>query len=172
MNEQEWREAARQHFGFDQWPRPLARAAEDAVPQVRGFALLPPDEARDEAGAWIFERRAAYDPSGYTDFFRQPDHPHRRAEVSVHECASHDEARLALLDRLSHCTAVTVPRLTEVALGDVAFKGHGDFVSFVSFVRHNLMITIRSIGDEPVSVLPLATLVDRQIQDQARPPTG
>lgn len=167
MDQAEWLDKAKQRFDFDRWPRPLELDADGTRPAVRGLALT----VADETDEWTFERRAAYD-NGYTDFFHVTGQPQQRALADVIECATHEAARLALLNLLSTAMAITLPRLDE-RIGEVAFIGHGDRPDAVSFVRLNIVIDVRSIGEEPVAVLSLAKLVDLQIQDQAiTTPTG
>lgn len=162
MDQQAWLDGARERFDFERWPRRVGAAA---LPRARRFALM----LEPEAEGWILERRLAHGENGYADYFQQVGQPAHRVMVRVTELQDHDQALLALLDLLSHSMAITLPRLEarEAEVGDVAFRGRDDQVSSLFFVRHNILIDLRSIGEEPVSVLPLAGPVDRQIQTAA-----
>jgi len=162
MTDQAWLEGAKKRFDFEAWPRRVGAAAEL---RTRGLALF---EVPSEN--WVFERRVAQDARVYTDYFHEAAHPEHRIMVRVSELEDHGAALAALLELLSHSMAVTLPRFggsdgrtEEPKVGDVAFRGHSELVTVVFFVRHNVLGDVRSIGDEPVSVLPFATVVDRQI---------
>lgn len=153
-------ENSKQRFKFETWPRRLETYR---GLNVRGFAL----DFVNPASPWVFEERVATDGGAYADYLRSATDATQRVMIRVSEHQGHVEARLALLNHLTHSMSVTLPRLDErgIALGDVGFCGHGDVVLSAAFVRHNILITVASIGDSPVSVLPLAMLVDTQIKD-------
>lgn len=162
MDQTTWLDAAKERFGFARWPRRLGAAA---LPRVRKFALA----LETESAGWVFERRVAHGSGGYADYFEQAGRSTHRVMVRVAEFHDHDEALLALLELLSQSMAVSLPRLDrgQAEIGDVAFRGYDDLVGSLFFVRHNILIDLRSIGDEPVSVLPFAGVVDAQIQNAA-----
>lgn len=160
MDAQAWFDAAKERFAFQTWPRRLGAAA---LPRTRGFALNLQAGIDD----WILERRVPHGDGGYADYFQQTGNARHRIMVRVIEYSSHEVALEALLHLLSMSMAVTLPRLEAGDVGDVAFRGHDDLVTTLFFVRHNVLIDIRSIGDEPVSVLALAAVVDAQIQAAA-----
>jgi hypothetical protein len=159
MEPQVWLDAAKERFGFETWPRRLGAAA---LSRTSGFAL----NLQTGLDGWILERRLPHGDGGYADYFQQTGNAQHRVIVRVIEYPNHEAALEALLHLLSDSMAVTLPR--HDAVGDVAFRGHGDLVTTLFFVRHNVLVDIRSIGDEPVSVLPFAALADAQIQAAAR----
>lgn len=163
MNQTERRGIAQRRFDFESWPVAGTPDATGGPAALRGFAL----SLADETDEWTFERRAAYGDSGYTDFFHVAGQPARRALIDVIECPTPAAARMALLDLLSEAMAITLPRLEDGRVGEVAFTGHDGRTEAVRFVRLNIVVDVRSIGEEAVSVLSLATLADRQIQAQA-----
>jgi len=162
MTDQALLDGARERFDFETWPR---RTGAEAAIRTRGLALfLVP------APDWVFERRVAHGSRTYTDYFQEVSHPEHRIMVRVTELEDHEAARFALLELLSNSMALTLPRLggadsrsDESEVGDVAFRGYGELVTTVFFVRHNVLGDVRSIGDEPVSVLSFAAVTDRQI---------
>ncbi len=162
MTDQAWLDAAKDRFDFATWPRRTGAAAEA---RTRGLALIELPDID-----WVFERRVAHGAQTYTDYFREVSRPEHRIMVRVTELEDHEAALLALLELLSHSMAVTLPRLggpdsrsDEPDVGDVAFRGYGELITAVFFVRHNVLGDVRSIGDEPVSVVSFATVTDRQI---------
>lgn len=149
-------EAAKARFDFDAWPRLVGV---EAARRTTGFVL----DLRSSFTGWAMERRIAHGDRGYADYFQEVPEPEHRVMVRVTEHASHDAALLALLELLSGSMVVSLPRLDDLLIGDVTFCGHDEQVNALFFVRHNVLIDTRSIGDAPVSVLPFARLVDQQI---------
>ena len=146
-------------FGFDTWPRRVGTAA---LAKTRAFTL----DLAPLAKTWAFEQRLVHGDAGYCDYFKNPDNPQQRVMVRVSEHPSHEDALLALLLILTQSMAPTLPRLDErgINLGDVGFCGHSEEITSLIFVRYNVLIDIRSIGKEPVSVIALAEHADAQIQ--------
>lgn len=159
MELEQFLENSKQRFGFETWPRRVG-AAEPT--NVRAFALT--HAALVET--WGLEERQVQGDAGYCDYFKNRNHPKQRVMVRVSEYPSHEDARLALLLELTQSMAPTLPRLDQrgIALGDVGFSGHGEQITHLTFVRRNVLIDIRSIGDEPAELLPLARQADAQIQ--------
>ena len=159
MELEQFLENSKHRFSFDAWPRRVELAAQA---KVRAFTLDPASFAND----WSFEQRLVHGDAGYCDYFNNLDNPKQRVMVRVSEYPSHEDALLALLFNLTQSTAPTLPRLDErgINLGDVGFCGHGEEITSLIFVRLNVLIDIRSIGDEPVDVLALAQHTDDQIQ--------
>ncbi|WP_139809891.1 hypothetical protein [Sphingomonas azotifigens] len=151
-------DGAKKRFGFETWPR---RVGAEAEPRTRGLALT----VADGIGAWVLERRLPYGDGGYADYYQETGRPQHRVMIRVTEHADHDEALQVLLELLSMSMAVSLPRFKERGggIGDIAFTGHDDLISVLFFVRHNVLIDLRSIGDEPVSVRSFADVVDGQI---------
>jgi len=60
---------------------------------------------------------------------------------------------------------MTLPRLDEkgIMIGDVGFTGHGDVTTGIIFVRYNILVDVRSIGKESLSVKEFARLIDNYI---------
>lgn len=156
MELKEMLEKSKHRFNFDTWPR---RIGADALVQVKAFSLGLPD-------GWAFEQRVAYEGSGYCDYFYNPGNQKQRIMVRVLEHPDHEVALLSMLHILTMSTALTLPRLDErdILLGDVGFCGHSENITHLSFVRHNVLIDIRSIGDEPVDVVSISQAIDSQIQ--------
>ena len=159
MDREEWLALAKERFAFDSWPS-LGTAV--LARRVRGFALDP----TPLGGTWRLEKREAPGDHQYTDYFELAENPACRAMVDVNECVTAADARLALLELLSQSMARTLPRLEDGSVGEIAFTVHGELLRRIAFARYNVLIDARSIGDEPVSIEPLAILVDRQIQAQ------
>lgn len=153
-----WLEAAKKRFDFHGWSQ-----GDDAGQQhtVRAFSL----NIDSDSTGWAFEQRAVYGDSGYADYFHRLDDPSARAMVRVTEYDTRSAAETGLLETLSMSMAVTLPRLDAVrnALGDVAFGGHDELDQSVVFLRANIVVDVRSIGDKPISILDLAKRTDAQI---------
>lgn len=160
MDNQVWLEGAKQRFDFNAWPCPSEKSAQF---RTKGFSL----NIKHIAETWHLERRIPYGDNGYADYFENVENDKYRIMVRVSEYSSHDKARLALLNEISFSTAMTLPRLDSLGIevGDVGFTGHGDIPTSIVFVRHNILVDIRSIGEEPISVMEFSQLVDNNIQD-------
>lgn len=158
MKMKEWLNGARQRFGFDAWPRPSEKNA-----QIRVMKLsLDPGQIDEN---WRLEQRLPWGDTGYADYFQSVKNARHRIMVRISEYPTHDEARLALLKEISSSSAVTLPRLDErgIMIGDVGFTGHGDVSTGILFVRYNILVDVRSIGEESLSVEEFARLIDNYI---------
>jgi|GEM_PF-2254277 len=155
MNMQDWYEGARKRFGFDAWPRP---SREDAQFHARQMSL----DLKEVEATWHREQRIPWGHKGYADYYEERENGRHRIMVRVSEYPSNDEARMALLREISFSMAVTLPRLDERAIwiGDIGFTGHGEVDTGIIFVRHNMLVDVRSIGDEALSVREFAGAVD------------
>lgn len=158
MKMQDWLKDARQRFDFDAWPRPSEKNAQICVRQL---SL----DLRQTAEDWQLEQRLPWGDSGYADYFRSAKNDRHRIMVRISEYSTHDEARLALLEEISHSSTMTLPRLDEkgIMIGDVGFTGHGDTTTGIIFVRCNILVDVRSIGEESLSVEEFARLIDNYI---------
>jgi len=155
---QDWIEGARKRFGFDTWPRPSEKNAQLSA---RHVSL----DAGKMAETWHRETRIPWGDTGYADYFESVKNNRHRIMVRVSEYRSHDDARMALLKEVSVSSAVTLPRLDArgIPIGDVGFTGHGDMDTGIIFVRNNILVDVRSIGEEPVSVAEFAKVMDNYI---------
>ncbi len=153
----------KQGYRFSEWPR--AAAARQGA--VRSF--LPQLPARP---ALTLESRVPRtDARGaFSEHYVNPADPGVRVlvDIAVHPsvAAAHD----ALLHILAMVSAPILPSAAErgLAVGDVAFTGHGDSLLAVLFVRRNVVVDIRSVGNTPVVVAELARALDAQIQSLPR----
>jgi hypothetical protein len=150
---------SKQRFGFDSWPR-LSGVA--ALPLVRHFSFEHGMAGPD----WIFEEYRLEGDSEYASYFHKQGSPSERVMLRLTEHPSHEDALLAMLSTLTGFMRLTVPRLDEsgIALGNVAFGSGGSDLTHALFVRHNVFVEIRSIGDTPAPVLDPARRIDAQIQ--------
>lgn len=160
MERQEWLESAKQRFGFATWPR---RAGEAVQSRTSGFTL----DVTPLADMWCFERRMPYGDGGYADYFQSVDMPQHRIMARVIEYPSYDTALLAMLEEVSLSMAATLPRLDTlgIKIGDIGFTGYETTPTRIVFVRHNVFLDVRSIGEEPVSVIDFAKFADQQVQE-------
>lgn len=154
----DWIEGARKRFEYDSWPRPSKKSAQQV-------ALHVSLDAGKMAKTWHRERRLSWGDRGHADYFGHKTNKKQRIMVRVSECNSHEDARMALLREISFSSAITLPRLDArgIAVGDIGFTGHGEVPTRIIFVRNNVLIDIRSIGDEPVSVAEFAEAADNYI---------
>ncbi|MBY0578540.1 MAG: hypothetical protein K2P57_05790 [Burkholderiales bacterium] len=159
MDRQAWLDGVKQRFGFDTWPR---RTGAMALSRTQGFVL----NSGTWADTWVLEQRLPHGDSGYADYFHHTENSNQRIMVRISEYSSHEAALEAMLSILSQSMTVTLPRLDErgVMVGDVGFCGYGEDIHSLVFVRHNILIDIRSIGDQAVAVVDPAKQVDAQIQ--------
>lgn len=159
MDTKSWIESAKQRFAFDAWPK-LAETA--ARTRTRGFVL----NHEKFAEIWTHEQRIPHGDTGHADYFHHARQPGERIMIRLSEYPGHQEALEAMLSILSESMAVTLPRLDErnMEIGDIGFCGHEEELRSLIFVRHNVLVDIRSIGDPPVSVVEMAKQVDEQIR--------
>lgn len=160
MDLEQFLEKSKPNFGFESWPRAEGAAA---TARARSFVIAPPP-------TWAFEQRVPHGSEGYYDYFTNPERRGQRVMVRVSEYRDHETALRALLFALAQISGPTLPRLDKrgIRIGHVGFCGHGDAVSKLMFVRHNVFVDLDSIGDEPADVLSLSGLVDQQIQAAAQ----
>ncbi len=158
MKMQDWLNGARQRFDFRNWPRPSKKNA-----QIRVMKLSLDPRQMDEN--WRLEQRLPWGDSGYADYFQSTKNTRHRIMVRICEFRTHDEARLALLREISFSTAMTLPRLDKrgIRIGDVGFTGPGDVSTGILFVRYNILVDVRSVGEESLSVEEFARLIDNYI---------
>jgi hypothetical protein len=161
MNRQEWLTILKKRFDFDSWPC----SEKSKRFRTQGFNL----NIKHMAETWNLEKRVPFGSNEYVDYFESEENDKHRIMVRVSECHSHDDACLVLLEVLGSWSAITFPRLNnlEIEIGDVGFKGHGDMPTSIIFVRYNVLADIRSIGDEPISVLEFSQVVDNNIKNAA-----
>jgi len=155
---EDWINGAKERFGYESWPRPPEKTARRIARQV---SL----DTGKMAKIWGLERRLPWGDHGHADYFEHKKNKEQRIMVRVTECRSHDDARMALLREISFSSAMTLPRLDArgITVGDIGFTGHDKVPTRIIFVRNNMLIDIRSIGNTPVSVEEFAKMADNYI---------
>ena len=162
MDNQEWLEGAKQRFDFKAWSH---YSEKNAQFHVQGFNL----NIKHMAETWHLERRLPYGDNGYADYFESVKNDKHRVMVRISEYHDHDEARLALLKNISFSSAITLPRLDKLGMeiGNVGFTGYSGTHTSIIFVRYNVLVDVRSIGEESISILDFAREVDNKIKNAA-----
>ena len=152
----------KQRYRFSEWPRETAAR----LGTVRSF--LP---ALADRHALSLESRvpSADVPGAFSERYVSPSDPGVRVLVDVAIHPSIATAHEALLHSLAMVSAPTLPAGVErnMAVGDVAFTGHGERITAVLFVRRNVLVDIRSVGTTPLAVAEIARTIDAQIQSLA-----
>jgi hypothetical protein len=141
-----------QRYDFAAWP---GRAAAP----VR-FVLDP----HELPGARLRERSAIGGGADHVDHL-EGDRPGVHFAVTISVRASALGAQQGLLEILATAMAPQLPSCAEagVELGDVGYCLSGEPVERVWFTRANVLVRVESVGELPVSVIDIATAVDRQI---------
>ncbi|MGH9239700.1 MAG: hypothetical protein ACRD3G_16785 [Vicinamibacterales bacterium] len=156
-----WRSALKKTYAFDAWPAADApalflhfwnyRPEIRAWPKVRGVATRQPLAMSRALVARAYQARIG---EGHL------------VNVSVGEHRDGLLARETLLEILGSSMA-HMPRAEDRGLGglgEIAYAGFGDPVTWVTFVRGNLVVEIQSEGDRPYAVDGLVHAVAERIE--------
>lgn len=166
MTQFECLDRSKVRFSFDAWPS-SPKAGLDL--RVKGIPLM-------DYGDWVLEGRDASTPGFFTDYIRKADDPRRRMMVRYTECADYRDACECLLKMLTLFSMHRLPRASEIGLdiGDVAFgprnasEAQDKNFSAIWFVRFNVVVVVRSIGNLSLSVHQEAVSVDQRLRELAR----
>ncbi|MBF0354016.1 MAG: hypothetical protein HQL43_02120 [Alphaproteobacteria bacterium] len=157
-------QAAKERYGFASWPGGKFRsAAGELTPRRVLFAAQP---ERVKGMAFLVRKAVPGERNSYTDYYSLGS-DEERISISIHEFSSDEDAREGLVNILSHCMAIALPRCADKGLtvGDIGFCGLDDTVSSVFFVRQNVLVRVESVGRKRISVVEAAKEVDAQLQD-------
>ncbi|MCZ6454813.1 MAG: hypothetical protein O6909_11300 [Alphaproteobacteria bacterium] len=147
------RELVKQRYGFADWDRGRERErAQQYVSHLPSDVLpLPRIE------------RVAFD-GGYIDTYG--DGGEIVVTVWIHQHASPDRAREAMIDFLMTCMAQRLPDASEkdLQIGDVAFVGHDETQTSLVFVRDDVFVRVHSVGETDYPIGELADVVDQAIK--------
>lgn len=158
------REELKHRYGFDDWPG----RGQDR--DVRGFL---PEVARLEG--YALERRLPVPGTRFKFMDRFAAAGGAQIAVRVSEYPTGAEAHDGLIDLLQLTMAPELLSCSErgLEIGDVCFCGLAEPTGTIFFGRANLVLWIESVGDQPSSVVELATALDGQIvdfmEDRGRP---
>lgn len=150
----------RQHYGFAQWP------PEDAAPLfVHHWNYRPPMHSPGLLGVQRLPSLAMPHSLAALDYhlvFRDSG----LVVVSLGECADAAHSRENLLAILTASMATGFPSARDMNLpvGEVAFASHREPVTWAGFVRHNLTLSMQSVGGAAIPVGPLARQLDQDIE--------
>ena len=162
MSEKPWLNIALAQYGFEQWPQPDAGPVYRHVinylpmlgqwPDTRDFTVLQGSPLPPA----LLRRDYRIRPGGGPD---------RLMQVAYAECADGHGARECLAIELGGSMLGNWPRGGErgIEIGELCFVGPGEMVTSVLSVRHNLQLSVRSIGYEDVSVAELAARLDQRL---------
>jgi hypothetical protein len=155
------RTALKETYGFDAWPAP------DAATMFLHFWNYHPEPStwRDVKG--VETRRAlALGRALVARAYHAVMGGGRVVSVSVGEHSDGRAARDSLLDILSTSMAPRLPAARERGLdvGEVAYVDFGDPLTWVVFVRGNLLVDVRSIGSDAVAVADIALVLARGLE--------
>jgi hypothetical protein len=148
-------EGVKRRYRYEEWREARGRVT------VRSF--LP---KLDERHALSLESR---DPMGrpgtFSEHYVRSGNAGVRVLVDVAPHPTVAEARDALVDALARSSAPRLPSCEErgLSIGDVGFCGFGDPLTAILFVRQNVLIDIRSVGETPVAVAEIAKSIDAQL---------
>ncbi len=100
--------------------------------------------------------------------FKNP-HPTKKEElimVRITECDSDDNAHEAVIDLIMESTLPRFPNGETIGLnvGDICFGSHAKIPVFILFARDNVMVSVRSVGTDPVNVETAAQKIDQIIR--------
>ena len=118
---------------------------------------------------WVFshllpEQYSAHQKSNAYFFKRDKNSIDEAFRIDIVETDSLQAAELALLDMLTNVMApMEFPEAAGDAPGVVSYKGFSDADSLVMFLRGNLVVRLRSIGQKEISILSEAKLIDNEI---------
>ncbi len=147
------RELIKEQYGFADWGRGRERErARQYVSHVPSDVLpLPRIE------------RVAFE-GGYIDTYG--DGRETVVTVWIHQHASPDHAREAMIDFLLTCMAPRLPDASEkdLQIGDVAFVGHDETQTSLVFVRDDVFVRVHSVGETDYPIGELADVVDQAIK--------
>ncbi len=147
------RELVKQRYGFADWDRGRERErARQYVSHLPSDVLpLPRIE------------RVAFD-GGYIDTYG--DGRETVVTVWIHQHASPDRAREAMVDFLMTCMAQRLPDASEKGLqiGDIAFVGLDETQASLVFVRDDVFVRVHSVGEKHYPIGELAQVVDQAIK--------
>jgi len=83
--------------------------------------------------------------------------------ADVRECESIEKAREIMLEMLGNLQAPDIQRMRE-PIGDVSFSGKSS--NFSIFVRGNIAVYIRAIGDTKASIDEYARAIDKAVKGE------
>jgi hypothetical protein len=159
MANEDFRNIVKDRHNFSQWAGkakafkgPLCKKFLPKIAEIKGLVLEKRRPIPEEKHAVI-------------DYYHSTDDKDIRFAVTIFEYASVLDAHEGLVDMLSHCMAPVLPRASEkgIKAGDVAFGGHGQLQTDISFTRYNVLVRVESVGPKPASVKELAEKIDKQI---------
>lgn len=155
IGDEKHRAAIKDMYGFENW-----NEGREALLGVRAVPVL---EAA-QAPLPLIER-SALSGGGYIDMYGEGD---ILVSVRISDCGTPAKAQEALIDHLMICTAPRLPEASERGLetGDVAFVGHDDALTSVSFVRDRWLALIHSCGDTPYRVDEFSKAIDRLLTER------
>lgn len=96
----------------------------------------------------------------------KPEKEEELVLIQIIECDSYLNTHESIIDFMMSCTLPKFPAGKEVGLdiGDLCFGSYEKIPVAIVFARDNLMVYVRSVGKDNVSVKEVATKIDRMIR--------
>lgn len=128
--------------------------------ELKGWELVNTAIMQDTAG--LNERVYLWEKTGSKG--------HEMIRVSIAELNEWRSAQNHLHEQLRHSMRPNIPRASgkQAKTGDVSFVGQesdSKIVQALSFTRGNLSVTVSSVGDKPVDVTNVASMLDRMFSE-------
>jgi len=149
IGDENHRAGIKQLYGFESWPQ-----GRELLPEMAHLPVLETTRA-----PLPLINRSPLSAGGYIDMYGEGD---TLVSVRVNDCGLPVKAREALIDHLMTCTAPRLPEARDkgIEVGDVAFAGHDDGVTSISFVRDRWLVQIHSCGGRPYPVGEFSKSID------------
>ena len=117
---------------------------------------------------WTFSHQLADQPSAHAKntayFFKRSRNDNDEAmRIDITEADSIKAAAQALLDMLTNVMAPMEFPVVSAGPGVVCYKGFSDVDSLLMFLRANIVVRVRSIGQKEITVLNEAKQIDAEI---------
>jgi hypothetical protein len=95
-----------------------------------------------------------------------PEKEEELVQIRIFECNSSSNAHEAIIDFMMSASVPKFPNCEEsgIDIGDVCFAGYGQIPTGIIFARDNVMVYIRSVGKNDISVKEIAEKIDSMIR--------
>ncbi len=87
-------------------------------------------------------------------------------QIRIIECNSFSDAHEAIIDFMMSSSLMKFPSCEEIGIdiGDICFGGYGEILTGIIFARNNVMVYIRSVGKNDISIKEIAENIDSMIR--------